>query len=70
MLQVLRLQRGLELGISREGVAVFNDFERVRKVIERQHTKAPWREQLCKFCTLLAVVGANDNRQTRCWFQS
>ena len=57
---MLRLLGRLEHRIGRKRVAVFDDFDRIRHVIERDDAKAPRREQLGQLEALLAIVGADD----------
>lgn len=56
---------GFERGIAFEGVAIFDDFDGIGEVIERDDTKSPRREQLSKFIAFLAIVRADNEREMR-----
>ena len=59
------LLRGLQRRVGGECVAVLDDFDRIRQVVERDDRKAARREQLGQLCALLAIVRADDERRSR-----
>ena len=58
--QVPRLLRGLERGVCRKRVAVFDDVNRIRNVGERDHAEAVRRKQFGQLRAFLAIARADN----------
>src|SRR5687768_16780358 len=58
------LVRGCERGVGGKRITVLDDFNRLRKIVERGDVNAPRREQLGELSALLAIARADHQLGT------